>query len=826
MGRDSEMRQFDAALADCVENSRGHVIYLRGEAGIGKTRLVDEIADHAAARGFSCHTGLVLETGTGSEHDAIGAIVRSLLDIGAEAGEAARTGRVSAAVSDGWVEDRQRVYLYDLLELSQPADLPGIYDAMDNSARIEGKLAVFARLLERASERQPMLLRVEDLHWADASLLAYLSRVALATTQCPVLLVMTSRIEGDPIDQNWRAAARGVALTTIDLSPLRDADALEMALAALPGAEELARECVSRADGNPLFLDQLLRSADQVEDRELPASVQSIVLARMDSLKANDRRALQAASVLGQRFGLDALRWMLDAVEQTFEELIRYALLIPDDDGLLFAHALVRDGVYASLLTPRRREWHARAAQWFANRGPALYAEHLSQAEDPSAPQAYIAAAQAEAAAYHYEQALALADRGLAIATDHADRYALSVLRAEIFQALGNPREAIGVLRATLDVAETDHEKLPLWIAIAAACRLLGDPEGGVSALDEAESIGSGADDRQRAQIHYYRAAIHFVAGDLDNCLAQHEAALRCAEAAQDPEWRASAHSGLGDAYYARGHMRSALENLRRCLELAEENGLGRIVVNNQFMVGNVLRYQNELGEALKIVTAAAQLARTMENRRTEMYSLMLVGEFLLESNDYEGAESALTRALTIARNMGNERFSSYLMHQLARARFGRGDRAAALELLDEAMEISRRSGIAFIGPRILGVIAVVSDDPRRRKESLAEGEKVLAGGHCIAHNHFWFYRDAISSALLDQAWDDAERYADALDAFTEAERIPWADLHIKRGRLMAALGREPGNVQARKDLTELRELATEVGQLAAAGEIAEILGH
>lgn len=826
VGRDSEMRQFDAALADCIEPGRGHVLYLRGEAGIGKTRLVDEFADHAVEQGFACHTGLVPETGAGSDRDAIGPIVRGLLDISADAGEEVRIERVITAAKEDWLEDRQRVYLHDLLGLSQPADMPGIYDAMDNRARIEGKLALLVQLLERASQRQPVMLRVEDLHWADASLLPYLSRVASTTAQCPVLLVMTSRIEGDPIDQTWRAAARGIAMTTTDLSPLRDADALEMALAALPDAEELARECVSRADGNPLFLDQLLRNADQVAGQEMPASVQSIVLARMDSLKAEDRRALQAASVLGQRFALDALRWMLDAVEQTFDELIRYALLIPDDDGLLFAHALVRDGVYASLLTPRRREWHRRAAEWFANREPVSHAEHLSQAEDPSAPQAYIVAAKSEAVAYHYEQALALVDRGLADATDRPDRYALSVLRAEILQSLGQPREAIDVLRETLTLAETADEKRPLWISIAASCRLLGDPEAGVQALDEAEALGSGAEDRQQAQIHYYRATFHFSAGDIDNCLAQNEAALRCAERAQDPEWRASAHSGLGDAYYARGQMRSALENIQRCVELAEQNGLGRIVFGNRFMVGNLLRYQNELGDALVTINDAVDIARTVENRRSEMYALMLLGEFLMDGNEYEDAERQLTQALSIARNMGNERFIPYLTHDLACARFGQSDRAAAVELLDEAIEISRRTDIAFIGPRILGAIAMVSDNPQRRRDALAEGEEVLAGGHCIAHNHMWFYRFAIDSALADHDWDEAERYANALDVFTEAERIPWADLHIKRGRLMAALGRDPGNAQTRAELTELRELANAVGQLAAAAKIAEILDH
>ena len=86
-------------------------------------------------------------------------------------------------------------------------DLPGIYEAMDNSARVEGRLAVLVRLLESASQDQPSMVRVEDIHWADASLLPYLARLASATAQSSVLLVMTSRIEGDPLDQSWRAAA-------------------------------------------------------------------------------------------------------------------------------------------------------------------------------------------------------------------------------------------------------------------------------------------------------------------------------------------------------------------------------------------------------------------------------------------------------------------------------------------------------------------------------------------------------------------------------------------------------------------------------------------
>ena len=317
VGRANELRQFDAALADCVERDRGHVIFLRGEPGIGKTRLVEEFKAHAAARRVPCHTGFVLEATSGSDRDTIGAIVRSLLALDAAADAPARAARIDRAVADEWLEDSQRAFLFDLLGLPQPSELAGIYDGMENDARIAGKLATVRRLVESASQARAVLVLVEDIHWADAALLPYLSAMAAATADHPVLLILTSRIEGDPLDSNWRAGARSAALTTIDLSPLREDDALELALAALPKAAELARECVRRAEGNPLFLDQLLRNADQVAGDELPASVQSIVLARMDTLSAPDRSALQAASVLGQRFALDALQWLLDTAERT-----------------------------------------------------------------------------------------------------------------------------------------------------------------------------------------------------------------------------------------------------------------------------------------------------------------------------------------------------------------------------------------------------------------------------------------------------------------------------------------------------------------------------
>ena len=122
---------------------------------------------------------------------------------------------------------------------------------------------------------------------------------------------MTSRIEGDPLDQAWRAGTGGSPLMTIDLGPLRVPEANALAAAYLEANSEFAKRCVERAAGNPLFLEQLLRHAEGAAEAAVPGSVQSLVQARLDHLAAPDKQAVQAAAVFGQRFALDALRHVL-----------------------------------------------------------------------------------------------------------------------------------------------------------------------------------------------------------------------------------------------------------------------------------------------------------------------------------------------------------------------------------------------------------------------------------------------------------------------------------------------------------------------------------
>ena len=450
VGRRTEIAQFKGVLAASRDNHVGQSILIRGEPGIGKTRLVEELKSVSEKYGFAFHGGQVLDFGVGRGEGAIGGLVSGLLGIPVGGDPAVQKQTLTLVSADGLVEPDQQPFVYDFLNLPQPAELQALYDAMDNNIRAEGRSAFIVSLLKKACARQPQFLAVEDIHWADTETLTYLARLTEAAQHCQAVLIMTTRPEGDPLDQAWRAAAGRPPLMTIDLGPLRESEALELASAFTDVAEAFARNCVARAEGSPLFLEQLLRSAEGSLNRELPGTIQSVVMARMDQLKDEDKAALQAASVLGQRFSLGALRALLNDPRYSCVGLIKTYLVRPEDEDFRFAHALICDGVYGTLLRGQRRALHARAAAWFTGRDTMLRAEHLERADDSRAPAAYFEAARGQMAEYHYERAADTLARGIAIAKDREDLYRFTCLKGEILRNLGSiPEFDFGVPQCT-----------------------------------------------------------------------------------------------------------------------------------------------------------------------------------------------------------------------------------------------------------------------------------------------------------------------------------------------------------------------------------------
>lgn len=812
VGRRSELGQFAGVLAACRETGSGQTVFARGEAGIGKTRLLEQFQRNAEEDGFAWHSSLVLDFGVGKGRDAIRTLVRSLLEIPPNADIELRAAAAEGAFTDGLCSPEHRAYLYDLLDLSQPPSLSAIYNAMDNPTRNRGKQETLAQLVRNLSTRRAIVIVVEDVHWADPSVLAYLATLAVTVVTCPAVLIMTSRIDGDPIDQAWRGAAGGCPLMTIDLAPLREAEALELAEEYLEKSNRFALTCIERAEGNPLFLEQLLRSAEETGEEDVPGSIQSLVQSRMDRLDPLDRAALQAASVLGQRFTLSALQHLMASPQYVCARLVENFLVRPLGEEFLFAHALVREGVYSSLLRSRRRELHQRAADWFVGQDPVLRAQHLDRAENAEAGQAYLEATRIQASRYDYVAASQLAARGLEIADDSATRYALTCLQGDILRALGESAGSIEAFERALETAADGAERARAWIGQAEGMRIVDRYDEALLALDQAQTAAAaqGRAD-QLANIHFLRGNLFFPLGNLEGCLEQHELAREYAHKIGSVESEARALGGLGDAYYQRGRMITGHKHFRRCVELSREYGFCGIEAANLSMVGFSRFYLNELRDALENGLATIDAAVKIGHQRAELLGRILVYSVCVPMTDLEAARKQLGAAQSLAERLGARRFEAENLLYLTKLLRLEGRRSDALKMCKEAQAISRVTGVGFVGPQVWAEVARNTAEQGVRRQILHEGEQILREG-AVSHNHFHFYADAMDVCLESEEWDEVERYAAALEEFTRPEPLPWSEYFIKRGRTLAAFGRGNREVSTIQTLRELRGEAERVG--------------
>jgi len=292
----------------------------------------------------------------------------------------------------------------------------------------------------------------------------------------------------------------------------------------------------------------------------------------------------------------------------------------------------------------------------------------------------------------------------------------------------------------------------------------------------------------------------------------EHQSALEAAERAASPECEARALSGLGDAYYSQGRVITSLDYFRRCIALCQEHGFGRIAVGNQYMVAWIRLYLAELDGSRADAIVAVEAAERVGHQRAEMVARLTAGRTVLEMGEFAEADRHFEQGLDLAGQLGANRFKPFLMMHLARSWFiQHGPRGDITEMARQAVAISRETGIGFLGPWALAILALVDRDDAASRAALAEGETLLAGD-CVGHNYFGFYPVAMEAARRLRDWDALERYAAALEAYSRCEPVPWSDFFVARGRALAAYGRGDRGDATMQEFERLRSAAERVG--------------
>jgi tetratricopeptide (TPR) repeat protein len=437
-------------------------------------------------------------------------------------------------------------------------------------------------------------------------------------------------------------------------------------------------------------------------------------------------------------------------------------------------------------------------------REPTLFAEHLDRAEAPEAARAYLAAARAQSGAMHPERALALAERGVRLAKDPADVVGLELLRGRLHFDVGEGKPSITAYESALAQATEPADRCRAWLGIAAGHRLLASLDAAFAALDQAEPLArANALTRELAELHYTRGNLHFARSEAAACREQHAAALECARTVGDPAWEARAMSGLADADYIEGRMRTAISRFVACVELCERHGLRRIAIPNRIMIGHCRNYLMDFDAGIADMRASGEAAVSLGDRHGEMFALESEGLSLVLCGRYPEAVPILERGIALAEAIGARRYEATMLCALAETEAAAGKVADAHEHIERALALSRATDMRFCGPMILGVKASILPSGAEREACRTEADRLLAQT-CVGHNAISYHRYGIDDTLKRGEWARARAHADALEAYTREEPLPYADFLIARARALARLGEAPRDAPARANATRL----------------------
>jgi class 3 adenylate cyclase len=471
VGREGELELLQATYNRVVVERRPHFVTVMGDAGVGKTRLVRELWERLGdeSPGPLRRTGRCLPYGHGITYWALGEIVKEQLGL---------------LESDPPETVRAKLGEHEILGLALGLEVAGELHPL--AAREHLHQATVAFLEELASER-PLVVLVEDIHWAEEPLFDLLERT-LREVNGPLLLLATAR--SDLLDRRpaWGGGRRN--MTILGLEPLSTDDASylldELLAADLPAP--IRDVVVSRAEGNPFFVEELIgnlidagvlqrengswRARDLPPGYTMPDSVQAVLAARIDLLGEVDKAALQAAAVIGRVFWPGPVRDLIGGSEPSFDALEerdfirrRTGTSLEGEREFAFKHALTREVAYSSLPKARRARLHAEFAGWLERVGEgrdewaALLAHHYAEAARPEDADLAWTGSENELGRVQ-EKAVRWLRRAAQLAID---RYEVD--------------DSLVLLHRAVEMASSPESSAPIWLEIGNANALKYDGE-------------------------------------------------------------------------------------------------------------------------------------------------------------------------------------------------------------------------------------------------------------------------------------------------------------------------------------------------------------
>jgi class 3 adenylate cyclase/tetratricopeptide (TPR) repeat protein len=616
VGRDGELGRLRETL-EKAQAGQGQLVAVSGEPGVGKSRLFWEFTHSHRTHGWLILESSPVSYGRMTSYLPVSELLKTYFGI--EDHDDKRRIREKVTGKILTLDDNLRGTIPVFLGLLDVAT-DDVEQNTDPRERRRRTLDAIKRLLLRESQVQPLLVIFENLHWLDGETQAFLDSLVESLPAARMLLMVNYRPE---YTHGWSSKSY---YTQFRIDPLQPESADELLQAVLGNDAALAplkQLLVTQTEGNPFFLEECVQSlvevgalsgdrgqyrmAKPVETLQMPPTVQAVLASRIDRLDPEDKRLLQAASVIGK----DMPFALLDAIAELPEETLRSGLLRLQSAEFIyettlfpaleytFKHALTHDVAYGSLVTGRRKVLHARVVDALER----IYNDRLSE--------------QVERLAHHavrgevWEKAIVYLRQAGAKATSRAGNQEAVVLLEQALQALTHMPEGRTKLEQAIDIR----------LELRPPLLQLGRLREVLQLSKEAEQLGAELGDESRlARVYSYLVNYHYLNGEPDLAIDYGERCLRIADATQDLTLQALARGYLGLSLHAQGQYRRAELILRQNVEaLAQARGAAA----DQ--------------SAISYVTSSGWLAFT-----------------LAELGDFHGADACVDQALRVADGAGH----------------------------------------------------------------------------------------------------------------------------------------------------------------------------
>jgi class 3 adenylate cyclase len=799
VNRVHELRLLTGALERMVTDRQPQLVTLFGRAGIGKSRLVAELHRYAAARDdvrIRWHTGFCPPFGENVTYSAFADIVKAEAGI-LDSDDAARArDRLRAAVS----------------RLVPPVEADRLTNALGPLVGLPGEQllaedteSAWRRFVVALASERPTVLVVEDLHWADQTMVSFVERLGSAMRDVPLLVLCTSRPELLEHEPAWAVAIAGSQ--TISLSSMNDKHIADMYAALFGKATfptDMLGQLVELAGGNPLYAHEYFRmlleqgtlapaigSRDGDATASIPDNVHAVIANRLDLLDAADRAVLQSASVFGMVFWPDAvasaLRQPPAAVERALRRLELRDLVLQQNESsreqqteYRFSHVLIRDVCYQRLPRTERVAQHARAADWLEAAADATGSRSSDLAE---------VVANHRFSAHEIARTLGIATApyapGARRALHHAARRAYALHAPDI--AAGHVAKALRLFGA--DEADSD-ERLELELFAAELSFLRGADEfvagGGMDQLARlVERLDRSGNEQAAAQALTVRSRVALMTADRTAAAGGLAEAIRRFAGLPDSEPKASAYADLARIHLSSAELPAAIESAGRAADIAARLGLIEVQASAMISIG-ASRYLGGEPDGMTIMEQALETCRRLKLPSLRRATQNL-GSALLEEGELDRSRQLLDEGALVEVTDGHSLTTNYAAEG-SRA-FLAGDWDSTL-VANEALRDSP-SGAWDLQSRLQSIWLRAL-----RGERADDDHEELAAALRIARDSgfprlAWtaFGHGALCLALHDRPGEAAELLADLAASWRRYQTVPSGEWVAAAGHAAALAG-------------------------------------